>query len=348
MLGDDPGDTVPVLRIHFTGADLGRTRVKMETDLFWEVVSSIQLLQHCEGGVYFDGWRRHVRDVVTRNRKVFSAVRTLTAVAPFATYFPDFLTPAVDVPDLNTGVDVVLSTAPARLLEEIDQLRETTGTTAWLDDLAQGNLRALRWLRTALRTYVKEVFEPHQQIVEEALGGERADRLGTYLRHGPDGLLAGFEPLMRWRPPVLEVDYAVDRELHLDGRGLLLVPCYFGLHHPVALANPVLRPVLVFPIRSEFRFADHHTAGGDLGALLGPTRAAILRSTLVVGSTAGLARLNNISPATVSHHTGVLRSAGLITTHRHANAANHLITPLGLRLLDKCRVASTRSADQQR
>ncbi|WP_367130378.1 ArsR/SmtB family transcription factor [Saccharothrix sp. HUAS TT1] len=314
----------------------------METDLMWEVVSSVQLLQHGEGGAHFDWWRRHVRDLVARDRKVGAAVRALTAVAPFATYFPDFLTPDVDVPDLDTGVDVVLSTAPARLLDEIDRLRATTGTTAWLDDLARGDLRALGWLRTALRTYVKEVIQPYRQTVEQALGDERADRLHTYLRHGPDGLLAGFEPLMRWRPPVLTIDYAVDRELHLDGRGLLLVPCYFGLHRPVALADPEMRPVLVFPVRPEFRFTAHHTAGSDLGALLGPTRAAILRSTLAACTTAGLAKLNDISPATVSHHTGVLRNAGLITTHRRANAANHLITPLGMQLLDKCRTVPPR------
>ncbi|MET1074028.1 MAG: helix-turn-helix domain-containing protein [Umezawaea sp.] len=312
----------------------------METDLMWEVVSSVQLLRHNDGGAHFDWWRRHVRDLVTRDRNVLAAVRTLSAVAPFATYFPDFLTPDVDVPDPDTALDVVLSTPPAQLLNEISRLRETTGSTTWLDDLARGNLRALRWLRTALRTYIGEAVEPHRHTVERALGDERGDRLHTYLRHGPDGLLAGFEPVMRWRPPVLSVDYAVDRELHLDGRGLLLVPCYFGLHHPVTLADPTMRPTLVFPVRPEFRFAAQLTAGGDLGALLGPTRAAILRSTLTAGTTTALAKLNDISPATVSHHTGVLRSAGLVTTHRQANVANHLITPLGLHLLDKCRATT--------
>ena len=119
------------MRIHFTDVDLGRTRVKMETDLMWEVVSSVQLLKHDEGGAYFSWWRRHMRDLVKRNRNVLTAVRTLSAVAPFATYFPDFLTPGVDVPDLDTAVDVVLSTPPAQLLDEISRLRETTGSTAW-------------------------------------------------------------------------------------------------------------------------------------------------------------------------------------------------------------------------
>jgi hypothetical protein len=39
----------------------------------------------------------------------------------------------------------------------------------------------------------------------------------------------------------------------------------------------------------------------------------------------------------VSHHTGVLREAGLITTDRHENFALHLITPLGLQVLTAVR-----------
>ncbi|WP_170191966.1 ArsR/SmtB family transcription factor [Saccharothrix syringae] len=139
----------------------------------------------------------------------------------------------------------------------------------------------------------------------------------------------------------------VDREVHLDGRGLLVVPCYFGSHHPVASTDSAMRLVLVFPVRPEFRFAAHHNTSGDLGALLGPTRAAILRSTLAANTTAGLAKLNDISPATVSHHTSVLRNAGLTTTHRRANAASHLITPLGLRLLDRCRAVPARPAGRR-
>lgn len=341
--GDDLGEDLPNLRIHFTGADFGRTRLKMETDLMWEVVGSVQVLQHGEGGVWFDWWRRYMRDLVARDSRVRAAVHALMEVAPHASYFPDFLTPTVDVPDLDTGIDVVLSTSPPQLREEMTLLRQVTRTTTWLDDISRGDIRALRQLRTALRTYVGEAIEPHRQAIEDALRIERADRVHTYLQYGSDGLLAGFEPLMSWCPPVLTADYPVDRDLHLDGRGLLLVPCYFSLQHPVALANPSMRPVLVLPIRPESRFeADCRGVGDELGALLGPTRARILRSALAGNTTAELAKLNNITPATVSHHTGVLRNAGLITTLRRTNCATHLITPLGLRLLDECRFTAAR------
>jgi DNA-binding transcriptional ArsR family regulator len=68
-------------------------------------------------------------------------------------------------------------------------------------------------------------------------------------------------------------------------------------------------------------------------ALLGATRATILRSVLDGNTTTGLASLTGVAPATISHHTGVLRNAGLIATNRDGNCARHCITPLGLRVL---------------
>ncbi|MEU4254083.1 winged helix-turn-helix domain-containing protein, partial [Amycolatopsis sp. NPDC026612] len=70
-----------------------------------------------------------------------------------------------------------------------------------------------------------------------------------------------------------------------------------------------------------------------MSALLGTTRATILRSAVTGCTTTRLARRAGVAPATVSHHTNVLRDAGLITTDRHENLATHLITPLGLAVL---------------
>ena len=53
---------------------------------------------------------------------------------------------------------------------------------------------------------------------------DRSVRARALLDGGTDGLPAGLGPCMRWRCPVLEVDYSEDRELHLRGRGPTLVP----------------------------------------------------------------------------------------------------------------------------
>ncbi|MGW0561714.1 hypothetical protein ACWDZ4_14150 [Streptomyces sp. NPDC003016] len=40
-----------------------------------------------------------------------------------------------------------------------------------------------------------------------------------------------------WRPPVLEVDHPVGRDLQLEGRGLLLIPSYFCWRRPITLID---------------------------------------------------------------------------------------------------------------
>lgn len=326
---------MPRLRIHFTDIDVGRTRVKMGIDPMWEVVSSVQLLQHRGGGVFFDRWRRVVREQAVRDHPLRAAIHTLTTVAPHTAYFPDFLTPALDGPDFDTGVEAVLSTPTEQLRTEIDLLRKSSDSFPWLERLKDGRGDALRQLGTALNTYVKHVIDPHRQVIDTALRTDGVNRAQAHLHHGTEGLLTSLEPIMTWTPPILAADYPVDRDLHLRGRGLLLIPSYFCLDHPVALADPQLPPVLVFPVTHAARLtAANHTNEGHLEALLGPTRAALLRSVLdnTTNTSTRLAKANNISLATVSHHTTVLRNAGLITTQRDANRAIHHITPLGLHL----------------
>lgn len=48
---ESQGAGVPKLRIHFTDLDLARTRLELEIDLMWEIISSVQLLQHADGGL---------------------------------------------------------------------------------------------------------------------------------------------------------------------------------------------------------------------------------------------------------------------------------------------------------
>ncbi|MDS0139415.1 MULTISPECIES: winged helix-turn-helix domain-containing protein [unclassified Amycolatopsis] len=326
------------LRIHFTDSDIARTRLKLEIDLMWEIVGSVQVLQHADGGLSFDSWRRRVCGGMSRDRDLRAAVSTLVTVAPHAAYFPDFLTPAVDVCDIGESVDAVLSTPAGRLGAEIRRLRPTGSPAArWLGDLGRGKPAALRHLRCAVRLYFEALVEPYLQVIDHGLRTECAGWIQRYLRAGPEGLLGRLGPGANWQRPVLTVDYPVDRDLHLDGRGLLLIPGYFCLYHPVALADPLLRPVLVVPLRTESRLLAGACGGDHVSALLGTTRATILRSVVDGSTTTTLARRIGVTPATVSHHTTVLRDAGLITTDRHENFATHCITPLGLEVLTSAR-----------
>jgi DNA-binding transcriptional ArsR family regulator len=137
--------------------------------------------------------------------------------------------------------------------------------------------------------------------------------------------------LMTWTPPVLKARYPFADTLHLGGRGLRLVPSFFCWRYPVKLADPRLTPTLVYPI--EHRPCSPHTRS-SLGALMGPTRATLLKNMVDGCSTTQAARRAGISPPTATHHAKILRDANLITSRRDANAVVHTVTALGMALLN--------------
>jgi DNA-binding transcriptional ArsR family regulator len=127
---------------------------------------------------------------------------------------------------------------------------------------------------------------------------------------GTEAMLAGFQPFMRRAGDVLVAPYPVDRDLHLDGRGLLLVPSYFCRRTPLALVDPSLPPVLVYPAWQPE--VSRPAAPGRVVALLGRTRAGVLHSVRAPSTTSEIARRLLVSAATASEHLTVLRDAGLV------------------------------------
>lgn len=184
----------------------------------------------------------------------------------------------------------------------------------------------------ALRGYHRAAIEPYWPHIQASVEADRAVRGRALLDGGAQELLASLPPMIRWRAPVLEADYPVDRELHLDGRGLLLQPSYFCRVTPVVYRDPQLPPVLVYPV-THSRAPVFAEPGPWLGRLLGNTRSTVLRAIGNGCTTSELARRAGVSLASASQHACVLREAGLIHTLRHGSSVLHTLTPLGGSLL---------------
>jgi DNA-binding transcriptional ArsR family regulator len=319
-----------MLRIHFTADDLARTRIMRGADVMWEIVLSLQLLQNREGPAVFDRWRRQVRDRLGR------WVRPLITLAPHATYFPDFLTPPEGSPNLEYGLDQVLSTPRAQLREDLGILASHRRLPSWTTRLATGDIGTVDVVDKAFRAYHGSVIAPAWPLVQASVEADRERRVRALAVGGCESLLNSFQPLMRWKAPVLETDYPVQQDLVLDGRGLLLVPGYFCWRTPVTLLDPELPPVLVYPIATDARLASETPAHMDdrpLVRLLGRTRAAVLRAVESGGTTTEISRRTETSVASASQHAAVLREAGLISTRRDGGAVQHTLTPLGQAVL---------------
>ncbi|MDQ1047233.1 helix-turn-helix transcriptional regulator [Streptomyces sp. V4I2] len=325
-----------MLRVHFSSEDIARVRVAGAPDPLWEIANSFQTLITNESSLPFDEWRRLIRP------RLPPAARTLAALLPPRGYSPDFLTPELGGSfDLDSAVDLVLRTPRTNLRGDLTRLAASperlhplpTGTRA----LAEGDPESLRRLGAALQLYHRHALAPFWPRIRAQVDADRVARTRAVLANGTEGLLTGFRPVLRWRPPVLEVDYPVDRELRLDGRGLLLQPSFFCSRRPVTLAAPGLSPVLVYPIRHSLGWARGRGATGprsDLGALVGRTRAAILEDVVTGRTTGELAERLGISGAAASQHTAVLRRAGLLLSVRHSKHVLHTVTPAGLALLE--------------
>ncbi|QFR01094.1 winged helix-turn-helix transcriptional regulator [Streptomyces phaeolivaceus] len=321
-----------MLRFHFTAEDLTKVRVATEPHALWEIAVSLHRFQTREGRWAYAPWFRTAR-VALREAGLEQAVRTfLLPLFPRAGYFPDFLTPPEGVQGLDAGLDAVLAVPRERVVREVDMLGRTVGAPAWTRRLTEPDLR--EQLVSALRAYHRAAIAPHEEHIQERLHAERARHAHTLFQSGTEGLLGGLGPTIRWRSPVLEIDpYPDHRDVHLGGQGLLLIPSHFCWHAPIALADPGLPPVLLYPLHHQ-PAATRQAGSPPLNALLGPTRAAVLRACVTGSTTTEAARRAGVTPTTASHHTAVLRDAGLITSHRHANTVLHTLTPLGAALLN--------------
>ncbi|TJZ54346.1 ArsR family transcriptional regulator [Streptomyces piniterrae] len=318
-----------MLRIIFTAEDLSRIRVAAGPDHMWEITNSVQTLQRRDGTTAFGAWRQSVRPRLSADSRI------LADLLPPYGYSPDFLTPAPGTGGLTTAVRAVTGTPSHRLDTDLTRLAAGRRLSGWVGRLAQGRHSATDALGRAIHAFHTEALAPYWPRIRAHVEADCLIRRHAIREGGPEALLAGLGPRMRWVPPVLEVDYPVCQTLHLRGRGLTLQPSYFCWPAPVSLFDEALAPVLVYPVPHDLwaRPDARHDPVQVLGALMGPVRAAVLVAACTARSTGDLAGSLSVSTSSVSQHTAKLRDAGLLITVRQSGRALHITTSLGHALI---------------
>lgn len=291
-------------RIHFTAADLARTRLQTTLGPVAEGVFAMGVLAG-SGNADYARWRTEVRGRLSP-----------AAVAA--------LSPARRTSGFSAADD---------LLFLLDTARPSGSPGGPFASTADATRLALEMWRTGV--------DPYWTRIQERLQSECEARGRIALAGGVEQLLATLHPRIVWKSPVLEIHDGPDRDVRLDGRGLLLCPSVFlpgrvGRVVENERRSGMAALVLAAP-PTAMHAADLWGSPGNsaqaLSALVGQTRAAALTALTTACTTGQLASRLGISSAGASQHAAILRQSGLITTRRMRNNVLHVVTPLGMALL---------------
>lgn len=329
-----------MMRVHFSADDLARTRVATTWGPWAETVLCFGALSERRPAAPFRPWREQIRPVLNVRRAELGRY-----LRPMPGLVVDLLTLVGEVESFERGVDLLAARPAADLRTELAAFpRERL--PGWLSGLDEARPQARDALTQELWRTHDQLVAPYWTSMLDHLAAERA-RLGRLLSdHGVEHLLERLHPGIRWRPPILEIAKAAPwvpepLDAHLDGRGLVIVPSVFCGRVPIPLF-PLDggRALLLVPappdIAEAYAMWGGRPATGDpLAALIGRTRAAVLRSLDAGTTTTELARRLGISVSGASQHASALRAAGLVSSRRDRNRVLHATTDLGGQLLDR-------------
>lgn len=245
-------------------------------------------------------------------------------------------------PDLEESLEQVRATARATLRSDLSHVWtfRSVAPPPWVRDLAGGDREALALLVRGLRDLHDAIVAPRWASLVFAFHAEVARRMPVLAAGGHEALFGELDPRLRWQDGGLDRP-GTDCEHDMHGKGLLLMPSASWTGEPVfRFTDGEQRPNIMFyaarpkgHAAAPGSHAADPSARDSLAALIGPTRAAVLRALRQPRGTADLACAVRISPASASEHAKVLRGAHLIEARREGRTVRHSLTALGRTVL---------------
>ncbi|MFI8341541.1 DUF5937 family protein [Streptomyces sp. NPDC085639] len=315
-----------MLRMHFTAEDLLGIRFAAEPLPLVELAMALVAWQRTDEPAVFGRWRARAGQELT------GRVRPLLDLLRPDGDNPQFIEPYART--LDEGLAAVREAAPRLTGEQLARAAaRAPGPDSWLRALWRHDPAAWDQLDGAIRSGHEVLVAPHWARIRQSFRADVAWRTRLLATHGIKACLASTHPAARWSGTVFEVARPPHYEVHLGGRGLMLMPSPFWTGRPLVAEHPDGPHVLLYPALTPLPLTAPGPAEGPLDALLGRTRAAVLQLLVSRRTTSELARDLDISLPSVSEHTRTLRAAGLITTERDGKAVLHSVTGLGVDLL---------------
>jgi DNA-binding transcriptional ArsR family regulator len=331
-----------MIRVNFTPDDVARTRFGPAAAPVGETVLAMVELRRAAatpGRAQRGPWLREAQQTFP------ATARPLLDLLGPRPPWPDFLD-AFTTTDLREGLEQVRGTPRAKLRADLTYTwgRRPGRPQTWVRNLADGDRESVELVVRGLRDLHDAVVAPRWEIARLAFHADVANRMPVLATGGYEALFGTLHPGLRWHDGGLERAGA-SPQLELRGEGILLMPSAFWVGEPAfSLSRGQHRPnILFYPAQPNVQpngqpaVQDGCAADGDghdsLAALIGPTRAAILRALREPRGTPSLARIVGITPASALEHAELLRDAHLIETRHTGRTARHSLTALGRALL---------------
>src|ERR1700760_1211276 len=230
-----------MIRVHFTGADFARTSVSQHPAPLVELKLSLMMLSRRDNDVFFGRWRRRLRrSLPPPARPVWDLVSGYRG--------PAFIDPvSVTVPE---GLDEVHATPLRRIEDDIERIyaHRTSPPPAWLRDLLRSDTGARNLLCRALEDAYQTTLARTWPAVRDLHRAEFTRYALTSAGSGVSRALTALVPGSQlsgpgtWRLPA-----PYERDIHLDGRGLVLLPTFHWPGMPIAADLPGQPVLLAYP-----------------------------------------------------------------------------------------------------
>jgi len=299
-----------MIQLRLAAGDLERMRFDISP--MAEVVQSGRMLSSGQGRAPYREWFAEARDRVRA-----LDTQLLALLLPDSPLIADFL---LARPGYAVSIDEYLRAIadyPAeRLRDDLLDMwpdRRPPQLAELLDDPG-----ASRRVADVLYDYWTLLIEPHWRRIKAVVRDDVAYRATRLAAGGVDGMLGDLHPELSVADGTLFIDkphHHIEHEL--NGAGLCLVPSVFSWPQLICSTQPDRPTDITYGCRAVATVWDGAPPLDDpLGALLGRTRAGILRDLGRPRSTSDLAaRLGHSMPA-ISQHLGVLRRGGMVTSWR--------------------------------
>ncbi|WP_433379863.1 hypothetical protein ACQPZX_14240 [Actinoplanes sp. CA-142083] len=316
-----------MLRILFTPGDLASTRFLPEPAPMLELKFVALALRRGIRAPWGARWRSHALAAIPQSAR--------PSVSQIGEHFSWALSPTFAVSaDLDEGMETFLSFGTQRLREEMALYfsAPNSGVPLLPRYAFEGDRDAGRVLMHGAKAAFTAAMQPYWPDVQANHQSELAQHGRLLACRGIGAALITVIPGARWCGDCLLIDSPQDRTVRLGGRGLLITPAAFWAGPPLVGELPDQPVLLAYPAPAVLSIR----AGAEsdsLAAILGATRAAVLRLLSTEHTIGDIARRLGISAASASEHSAALRAARLISSRRDGKAAIQRATVLGLDLI---------------